>query len=244
MKIIISPAKKINDYNDFSYDLSSINVHPKAIKLYDTLKNLSKEELKKVINASDAIVNKTFDNLHTYKLEEGYLNAIMAYDGIQYQYMAPSLFDDEELEYLNEHLLIINGLYGYNRPFDLIIPHRLEMQSIVNGMSLYDYWGSDMARYIGNEDIIDLASKEYSKAVLPHIKDKSRIYTISFKEEDHHKLIEKGVYVKMARGSMVRYMVTHNVKSIDELKKFNELNYKYNEEYSDDNHLVFTRKKA
>ena len=48
MKIIISPAKKINDYNDFSYDLSSINIHPKAIKLYDTLKNLSKEELKKV----------------------------------------------------------------------------------------------------------------------------------------------------------------------------------------------------
>lgn len=244
MKIIISPAKKISDHNDFNYPLSSLNILPKAQKLYDLLNSLTLNELKEVLKTSDSITLKTYDNLKRYQLKDGYLNAVLAYEGIQYQYMTPSILSDDELLYLNEHLLIINGLYGYNRPFDLIIPHRLEMQSIINDISLYDYWADDIAKVIHDDIIIDLASKEYSKAVLPHIKDKSRIYTISFKEEDNHKLIEKGVYVKMARGAMVRYMANNQIDSIEQIKNFNELNYQYREEYSDDHHLIFTRKKV
>lgn len=244
MKIIISPAKKINDKQDFNYKVNQTKILNKAYELYDYLRKLNIDELNKVINASKTITTKTYDDIQRFNLNEGFLTAIFAYDGIQYKNINASIMSDEELEYLNNHLLILSAIYGANRPFDLIIPHRLEMQAKVNNQNLYDYWDDTIVLEFIDKDetVINLASLEYSKAITPYL-NKHQVINIFFKEIDNDKLIEKGVYVKIARGVMVRYLATHNITNIEDIKKFNELGYIFNNDYSDDNNLVFTRRK-
>lgn len=244
MKIIISPAKKINDKQDFNYKVNQTKILNKAYELYDYLRKLNIDELNKVINASKTITTKTYDDIQRFNLNEGFLTAIFAYDGIQYKNINASIMSDEELEYLNNHLLILSAIYGANRPFDLIIPHRLEMQAKVNNQNLYDYWDDTIVLEFIDKDetVINLASLEYSKAITPYL-NKHQVINIFFKEIDNDKLIEKGVYVKIARGVMVRYLATHNITNIEDIKKFNELGYIFYNDYSDDNNLVFTRRK-
>lgn len=67
--------------------------------------------------------------------------AILSYEGIQYQYMAPGVFTIYELEYISEHLRILSGFYGVLKPFDGVVPYRLEMQAkakIGGNKNLYD----------------------------------------------------------------------------------------------------------
>ena len=47
----------------------------------------------------------------------------------------------------------------------------------------------------------------------------------------------------MARGLMVRYIVQNKIKSLEEVKKFQENGYEYNEELSNNYKLVFIRTK-
>ena len=125
MKIIISPAKRISAQNDFTF-LNTLPKHQdRAVHLYEILKKLTKDELKAVYKASDAIVTKSYDDLHNFDINKGFLHALLAYDGIQYQAMAPSVLDEDALTYLNEHLRILSGLYGALSPFDLIIPYAI-----------------------------------------------------------------------------------------------------------------------
>lgn len=245
MKIIISPAKKINDKNDFNYAANEIHFKDEATEVYNYLKSLSYEELKSLYNASDKIVTAIYDKLNDLDPLNGYLTAIFAYDGIQYQTMNPSLLEDASLTYLNENLFILSALYGALRPFDKIIPYRLEMQAKINYQdydSLYKYWNHKLYDYIMQNDevLINLASNEYSKAIVGYAKDK-HVITIAFKEHVNDKYVEKGVYVKMARGAMVRYLAEHLVHDQEDIKAFNEMNYQFNEALSNANLYVFTR---
>ena len=245
MQIIISPAKKINDMNDYP----SLNSKPlfldKAQVLYTYLQSLNYEELKKLYKASDKIVEDAERKLHTYNLDEPFLTAINAYDGIQYQYMHASLFDEEQMQFLNEHLYIISGLYGILRPLDEIIPYRLEMQSKINcqgNTNLYDYWGDSIAEVLNklSEPIINLGSNEYSKSIKKYI-PKSLWVDVYFYENENGELKEKGVYVKMARGAMVRYLVENRIDEVEGLKGFNDLNFTYSSELSTAQKYIFIR---
>ena len=246
MKIIISPAKKINDKHDFNYQYNEIHFKDEAKELYAYLQSLTYDELKSLYNASDKIVSAIFDKLNDYEVDKGYLTAIFAYDGIQYQTMNPSLLNNDSLEYLNNNLFILSALYGALKPFDKIIPYRLEMQAKIdyqNYNSLYKYWDDKIYNYIMQEDdvLINLASNEYSKVMQSHLKDNHHMITIAFKEHVHNKYVEKGVYVKMARGAMVRYLAENLINDIEDIKAFNEMNYQFNIELSNENLYVFSR---
>ena len=246
MKIIISPAKKINDKNDFDYQAQEIYFDEEARDIYNYLKSLTYDNLKVLYNASDKIVSAIYEKLNDLDPLDGYLTAIFAYDGIQYQTMNPSVLEESALAYLNENLFILSALYGALRPFDKIIPYRLEMQAKINHAgydSLYKYWGNKLYNYIMQDDdiLINLASNEYSKAILPYFNETKRVITIAFKEHVNNKYVEKGVYVKMARGAMVRYLAVNKIKTITGIKDFNDMNYQFNKELSNDSLYVFTR---
>lgn len=248
MKIIISPAKQINDYNDFQFKSSNPHFLNNALNLYHYLKSLDYLELKKLINASDKICQSVSSNLQIYDPSNAYICALMAYDGIQYKTMQPSILDVDSLNYLDQHLFIVSGLYGLLKPFDKIIPYRLEMQSKINydgHFNLYSYWNDDLYKYIfdDNDILINLASNEYAKAILPYKEIKHKIITVYFYEETDNGLKEKGVYVKMARGMMVRYMAINKITKAEDLKSFSELNYKFNDKLSNDTKYIFTRSK-
>ena len=131
--------------------------------------------------------------------------AILSYEGIQYQYMAPAIFEKGMLDYIQEHLRILSGFYGVLRPMDGVTPYRLEMQaraSIDGSKNLYDFWGEELYEEVRDESgiIINLASKEYSKAIEGFLTPKDTMITCVFGDLEDGKVVQKGTYAKMARG--------------------------------------------
>lgn len=244
-KIIISPAKKITDKNDFPHPYSSLLFAKEAKFLHQYLKELNFAELKKVYRASDKIIAEMTAVNKAFECDKGFLHALFAYDGIQYKTMAPGVMNDSALHYLADHLFIVSGLYGLLRPFDPIIPYRLEMQSKIDCSgynNLYDFWGDKLALVLKDDLIINLASDEYARAIVPHA-DKKQVLSINFKEYDKGKLVEKGVYVKMARGAMTSYLANGQIDDLELIKEFNDLNYRFDPFLSDEHNFIFTRRK-
>jgi cytoplasmic iron level regulating protein YaaA (DUF328/UPF0246 family) len=244
MRIIISPAKKMNRDTDTLPWKDLPCFIEQAEMLYSKLQSMSQEELKKLWKCNDAIAALNMERLATTDLRTNLTPAILAYEGIQYQYMAPGVFTREELDYIQEHLRILSGLYGVLRPFDGVTPYRLEMQAKLNVCDvkdLYRYWNSLIAENIFRETdcVINLASREYSLCVSRYQKPGSRIITCVFGEEKDGKIVEKGTLCKMARGEMVRYLAETGAESPEALKGFSRLNYIYSPEHSDEDHCVF-----
>ena len=246
MRIIISPAKKMKvDTDSFPYrDLPEFLSNTEEIR--GELQSMSYEELKKLWKCNDRIAQLNVRRLREMDLLGRLTPAVLAYEGIQYQYMAPGVFTDQEYAYIQEHLRILSGFYGVLRPFDGVTPYRLEMQAklkIGERKDLYSYWGDRLAKTLFAETdcILNLASKEYSVCVSKYLPDTVRFITCVFGEEKDGKVIEKGTMCKMARGEMVRYMAQHQVSAPEQVKSFDRLNYRFDESRSDDNTYIFLR---
>ena len=244
MRIIVSPAKKMNRDTDTLPWKDLPCFIKQAEVLYSKLRSMSPEELKKLWKCNDAIAALNVERLATTDLRTNLTPAILAYEGIQYQYMAPGVFTREELDYVQEHLRILSGLYGVLRPFDGVTPYRLEMQAKLNicdAKDLYGYWNSLIAENIFRETdcVINLASREYSLCVSRYQEPGSQIITCVFGEEKDGKIVEKGTLCKMARGEMVRYLAETGAESPEALKGFSRLNYVYSPKYSDEEHYIF-----
>lgn len=247
MKIIISPAKKM------IVDTDSLPVQSEPVFLEDSekikkfMQALSYEEAKKLWNCNDKIVELNFARFREMDLHRNLTPAILSYEGIQYQYMAPIVFTDDALSYIQEHLCIISGFYGVLKPLDGVVPYRLEMQAkaeVGGSNSLYDFWGSKIYRNVCDKDriIINLASKEYSKCVERYLKPEDVFITCVFGELKEGKVIQKGTLAKMARGEMVRYMAENNITDLEQLKSFVGLGYQYEEEISGEREYIFLKK--
>lgn len=244
MRIIISPAKKMRmDTDSLPWqELPAFLNRTEGI--YSVLKGMPYEELKKLWKCNDEIAGLNAERLATMNLRSHLTPAILAYEGIQYRYMAPGVFSDREFTYIQEHLRILSGFYGILKPFDGVTPYRLEMQAklkISDKKDLYGFWGDDLARSILCETdcIINLASKEYSIAVSKYLSTGVRFITCVFGEEKNGKVVEKGTLCKMARGEMVRFMAENQIMLPEEIRKFDRLNFRFDAVRSDDDTYVF-----
>ncbi len=244
MRIIISPAKKMND----DLDSFSIDKLPQFLKEAEELKaalcKMSFEELRKLWRCNDAIAALNVERLRGMDLRRRLTPAILAYEGIQYQYMAPRVLETEQLGYLQEHLRILSGLYGLLRPFDGVTPYRLEMQARLpmgECKDLYQFWGGKLGDALAAEAglVVNLASKEYSRTVEPHLPSKIRFLTCTFGEWNGEKLLEKGTMCKMARGRMVRWLAENNITDPEDIRYFADLNYQFAPAHSTENNYVF-----
>ena len=246
MRIIISPAKKMKvDTDSFPYrDLPEFL--PNTEEICGQLQSMSYEELKKLWKCNDQIAQLNVRRLQNMDLLGRLTPAVLAYEGIQYQYMAPGVFTDQEFGYIQGHLRILSGFYGILRPFDGVTPYRLEMQAklkIGACKDLYAYWGDRLAQTLCAESncILNLASREYSICVSKYLPDTARFITCVFGEENDGKVIEKGTMCKMARGEMVRFMAQYQIENPDQIKSFDRLNYRFDESRSDDSTFFFLR---
>ena len=247
MRIIISPAKKMNvDTDSFPYQglpefLTSTE------ELRRKMQSMSYEELKKLWKCNDQIAQLNVRRLGDMDLRKGLTPALLAYEGIQYQYMAPGVFTDGEYAYIQEHLRILSGFYGVLKPFDGVTPYRLEMQAKLNigqYKDLYAYWGDRLAKALFAETdcILNLASKEYSICISKYLPAPVRFITCVFGEEKNGKVIEKGTMCKMARGEMVRFMAQNQIQTPEQIRSFDRLNYRFDGVRSDESTYVFLRK--
>ena len=246
MRVIIAPAKKMNaDPDSFAPEDLPLFLD-QTERLKDALQAMSPRELQKLWGCNDAIAALNVERLREMDLRRGLTPAVLAYEGIQYRYMAPGVFETGQFAYIREHLRILSGFYGLLRPFDGVTPYRLEMQArlAVDGhKDLYGFWGSKPADRLAAETdlVLNLASKEYSRAVEPHLPPTVRFLTCIFGELKGGKVIEKGTMCKMARGQMVRWLAEHNVTDPEDMKGFGDLGYRYAPEHSTKDNFVFIK---
>ena len=246
IRIIISPAKTMKVDNDGLSPRQMPVFLEEAKTLAGYLKTLDYDELKSIWKSSDNIAKKNFDIIKDMDLCKNLTPAIVSFKGLQYQHMGAGVFTYEQLDYIEEHLRILSGFYGILRPFDGVVPYRLEMQSRFSNWKydrLYDFWDDKIARNIFSESdcIINLASKEYSDSISKYLSQDTRFITCVFGELIDGKVIQKATLVKMARGEMVRFMAENNIKKVEDIKKFNRLSYFYKDELSDDGNYVFIK---
>lgn len=246
MRIIISPAKKMNmDTDTFAYRDVPVFLGDTKV-LMQWIQTLSYTEVKKLWHCNDKIAELNYDRFRQMSLEKNLTPALISYEGIQYQYMAPEVFSEKAWEYVQEHLRILSGFYGVVRPLDGVVPYRLEMQAKVKVgevKDLYEFWGEKLYREVRGGDgvILNLASKEYSKCIEKYLTPKDIFVTCIFGEMKDGKVIQKGTQAKMARGEMVRFMAEHGMKKVEEIRAFDRLNYQYEETLSSEKEYIFLK---
>lgn len=246
MKIIISPAKKMN----IDTDLIACGELPVFLKDTETLmkwmQNLTFEQARKLWACNEKIAELNYQRFAEMNLKKNPTPALISYEGIQYQYMAPGVFTKDAWNYVQEHLRILSGFYGVLKPLDGVTPYRLEMQAkarVDGKKNLYDFWGGKLYHEVVDESriIVNLASKEYSKCIEAYLCPEDQFITCIFGEWKNGKVQQKGTQAKMARGEMVRFMAESGVEQPEELKRFDRLDYAYMEELSSEKEFVFLK---
>ncbi len=250
MKILLSPAKKL----DFSYEKSSLKntdylFSEQSKEIMKELSNYSVLQLSKLMKLSDklSILNKERNDRWTYPFSvNDAKQALFAFKGEVYQNIRVNEFSESELDLANKSIRIISGLYGVLSPSDLILPYRLEMGtklSVSGHKTLYSFWKDIVTKHLLSElksenFLVNLASEEYFK-VINKKQIPIPIVTPIFKDVKNGKAKVISFYAKRARGEMCNYIVKNKISSIDEIKRFDNLNYIFREE--NNGNLVFIR---
>ena len=251
--LITSPSKTQDftqiDTSNFTCTLPEMLSEIK--ELVSELKNQDIEKIKSLMSISSNLAKLNFDRYQKFASYFDLKNskpAIFAFKGDTYADIEIAKYSKQDLEFAQNHLGIISGLYGLLRPLDLIQPYRLEMGTnlhVDNKKNLYDFWGDKITnalntRLAKDEILINLASQEYSKA-LSQDKLLCKFINIIFKEHKNgiYKVI--GLFAKRARGTMINYVIRNKITSPEKLKQFNINGYTFTDELSDSNNFVFTR---
>lgn len=246
MRIIISPAKKMNiDTDTFPQPTFPIFLEETSV-LMEWICALSFPEAQKLWQCNDKIAELNYRRFQDMNLRRNLTPALVSYEGIQYQYMAPEVFTQKEWDYVQEHLRILSGFYGVLKPLDGVVPYRLEMQAKAcagRTGNLYEFWGDKLYREIDDGDriILNLASKEYFKCIEKYLEPEDTCVTCIFGERKGDKVIQKGTQAKMARGEMVRFMAEREIVKVEEIRGFDRLGYRFEEELSSGKEYVFLK---
>jgi len=251
MKIILSPAKRLNEkLDEISYKSTVSDFLEQSEQLIKILKKKTKTDISELMKLSSSLSELNYSRFQVWKKEEIDQKGkpcIFMFEGDAYKGLNVKQFSEEEIYRLNNTLFILSGLYGVLRPLDKILPYRLEMGTKLEnkaGKNLYEFWKKDLTDYMNKtlkgEVLINLASKEYS-SVIDFKNLELPIVQIDFLQEKEGKYKNIAIFSKRARGLMTAFIVKNNIKVVEELKAFDSEKYYYNNELSKENHLVFTR---
>jgi len=252
MKILLSPAKSL----DFKSELptsktSSFCFEKEAQYLNSILKSKNPKELSDLMSISSKIADLNYERNHSWSLPFTTSNArqaVYAFSGDVYRGLDAYSIENDKIDFMQNSVRILSGLYGLIKPLDLIQPYRLEMGTKLtfeSNKNLYDYWRKKISEQLNkelneNEPILNLASNEYFKAVDCKV-IKSDIYTAKFKQIKNGTYKTISIFSKRARGLMTRFIVENNITNINDLKSFDYDGYFFQENISSEKDLVFTR---
>lgn len=254
MLLLLSPAKKL-DY-DTPLQVQK-HTQPLFIKeaagLIDILRTKSVADISELMDLSQALselnVARYAEWVPQFSLDNA-RQALLAFNGDVYEGLEAHTLNAQQLDWAQEHVAILSGLYGVLRPLDLMQAYRLEMGTRLEspaGKTLYAYWGSTIARYLNERlatdkepIIINLASEEYFKSVdLETLK--ARVVQCVFQEYKNGTYKVISFNAKRARGLMARFAIEHQVKTPEDLLSFDVEGYHYDEAVSSKDKLVFRR---
>ncbi len=254
MKIIISPAKKIDsskDRNDIPF--SEPCFLNKSIELVNILKEFSPTELSRLMGVSANLGLLNSDRYLSWSLPFNLNNAkqaILSFKGSVFSAMNTEDFNKTDFDFAQKHLRILSGLYGILRPLDLIQPYRLEMGTKIrteNAKDLYQFWRETLTCNLAEEIadkktrcLLNLASNEYSKSL--NLKELGvPIVTPVFKDFKDGKLKVISFFAKKARGNMCRYIIKNKINSYKKLVDFSEEGYIFDKDISSNSEFIFVR---
>ncbi|MBX2845256.1 MAG: peroxide stress protein YaaA [Saprospiraceae bacterium] len=255
MLVLLSPAKSLDFESQCPIDVTTAPVfNERADYLIGKLQKLSKKKIQELMKLSD---NLSELNYQRYKEWNSQLNldnrkqAAYAFKGEVYRGMNVATFNKDDVNYAQQHVRILSGLYGLLKPMDAIQPYRLEMGTRLKvtpkTTNLYKYWDKAITEQINaemaetNSDLlVNLASNEYYKAVKPDLLN-GKVVSCTFKENKNGEYKILMTYAKLARGMMAAHIVKSRATSVDDLKTFNQEGYGYSESMSTETELVFIR---
>ncbi|PSL19110.1 peroxide stress protein YaaA [Shimia abyssi] len=252
MLVVVSPAKRLN-WDAVSGEQTAPQFQDDAVRLVKTARNLTLGDLRKLMDLSVDLARLNRDRFKVFSAEPDAHDtrpAIHAFAGDTYIGLEASSLSQEELDWAQDHLRILSGLYGVLRPMDAIQPYRLEMGSRLKtrrGTNLYDYWRAAPAKALnaqaetlGADTLVNCASQEYFGAVDPKALG-LRIITPVFMEERGGEAKIVSFFAKKARGSMARYIIQHRLTDSTGLKDFDTGGYTFNPGMSEGDRWVFLR---
>jgi hypothetical protein len=259
MLLVLSPAKSLD------YETPSKVSRPttpqfvaQSAELIDILKTKSQAEIAALMDLSDplAALNVARYGVWSQRFTDSNSKpAVLAFNGDVYEGLDAASLSDDDLQWAQQHLLILSGLYGVLRPLDRMQPYRLEMGTALEnplGKNLYAFWGDTLARHINERlrsdpspVIVNLASQEYFKAVRPTASNRwleARVIECVFEDwkAGQYKVIS--FHAKRARGLMARFAIARRALTPQALLAFDLEGYAYAAEASDEQRLVFRRK--
>ena len=254
MLILLSPAKNMNFDPAPDAPKATRPVLSKDIsEIAAVAKKLRRADIKKLMGISDKLVDLNYERFQAFKTSgriAGAKQAALTFAGDVYRGLDANTLGNDDLEFAQDHLRILSGLYGLLRPLDGIQPYRLEMGSRLKnprGANLHAFWGEVLARELdkavkSHDDptIVCLASNEYAKGI-DRKALKSPFVMFNFKEVKDGKARSIMLYAKQARGMMARWAIEKRIEKAEDLKKFSVGGYKFSKTLSSDEEWVFTR---
>ncbi len=254
MLSIISPAKKLDfESEPLSSNFSQPVLLDRSEILVKKAKRLSRTALGRTMRLSDKLADLNYQRFQDFSTPFTLANAkqaAMMFNGDTYVGLEAATLEDADMDFAQDHLRILSGLYGILRPLDLIQPYRLEMGARFQpprANNLYEFWNASLAKEINaatanhkDRTLINLASIEYFKAV-DKATLKGRVITPVFKEVKNGVAKVLGMFAKRARGAMARYIVKNRLETPDRIKDFVDGGYAYRPDLSKGDTWVFTR---
>ena len=253
MLMVISPAKSLNyegrDYPKFTQPA----VLEQSKTLVEQLSGYGAPKLSKLMKISNKLATlnqQRFQDFQTPFTPQNAKQALLVFNGDVYRGIDSENYDDDDLNFAQDHLRILSGLYGILRPLDLMQPYRLEMGTKLatqKGKNLYDFWDTQIAEIINaalenspEPCLVNLASNEYFKSVdLKALK--ARVLNNAFKENKGGTYKIVAVHAKRARGMMVDFVVRNRIENPELMKGFDRDGYAFNKELSSENEWIFCR---
>ena len=259
MIFVLSPAKALDFKTPPSVTKYTQPEHLDAAEdLIEILRDLSPADIANLMKLSDPLATLNVARYQSWSLPftpDNAKQAALTFNGDVYEGLdAPSMTEDE-LDWAQQHLRILSGLYGILRPLDLMQPYRLEMGTRLEtpaGKSLYAWWGERLTEALNATIaerqeagelpiLVNLASMEYFKSVQPK-KLKARVITPVFEDWKNGRYKIISFYAKRARGLMVRHAITQRLTDVKGLQSFDAEGYAFAAEASNEDRLVFRRR--
>ena len=254
MLALISPAKTLDYETALPTDVHTLpRLLTHSQQLIDSSRQLSATQIADLMKVSEKIAQLNVARFKDWQPEFNFSNArqaVFAFKGDVYTGLDAYALNDSQIEYAQQHLRMLSGLYGLLRPLDLMMPYRLEMGTKlhnVRGHNLYQFWDHHITDLINqdlanaeSELLLNLASDEYYKSVnVAEIR--AEIIKPVFLDQKSGKYKVISFYAKKARGLMARYMIENQLQRIEDLKSFNLDGYYFDSGSSIHGELVFKR---
>jgi cytoplasmic iron level regulating protein YaaA (DUF328/UPF0246 family) len=255
MLFLLSPAKSLD------YDTPAEGVPhtlpqfvSQSAELIEVLKHKTPAEISQLMDLSDNLAALNVARYEAWRPKFSQKNskqAVLAFNGDVYEGLDAKSLKLKDLEWAQEHVCILSGLYGVLRPLDWMQPYRLEMGTALanpRGQNLYHFWGDGIAQHLNKQlathktpVVINLASQEYFKAVDRKVLN-ARVIDCVFEDYKGGKYKVISFFAKRARGLLARYAIEKKIQNPEKLKDFKVEGYAYLASESDDNRLVFRRR--